>query len=177
MSKKNKKTTEALESAVGKSSKSNKGLNLGLLLELGGVVLGSTRTRRENEFGVGNFALDYRKFGLGLATLVGQKTLQGFGNKRKNGQLKKALAGGLISPEQFAKGELPEKTKAKKGSAGRNLLVGGLVGASVYLLALPPEQRERFFKQVDTVLRQVISLAEEIQGKPYSQNYEPEKKA
>lgn len=153
-----------------------KGFNLGLLLELGGVVLGSTRTRKENEAGIGNFALDYRKLGLGLATLGGQKSFQLIANKNKIGQLRKALKTGLITPEQFEKGDLPKQAR-KKNQGGRNFLLGSMAGATLYVLALPAEQREQLFKQLDSLLKQAITLADEIQGKPYSQNFEPEAKA
>lgn len=155
------------------------GISFSTLFEVAGVVLNSTRNKEPNQEGKAGLAVDPQKLALGLAGIAGQQVLKGFARRQTRKRLKKELDAGLISAEDFKAGRSAAEVKKdrKKSSLFRpGLVLGALVGGGLYLLSIPAEQREKLFKQVEQILAQVIGIVNEIQGKPYSQDYE-EKKA
>lgn len=155
-------------------AKSDKGLDLGLVIKLAGVILNSTRNKQPEANGQGGgMTVDWRGLAWGLAGIGGQQLFGWFGQRRQNRQLQKQLAAGLITPEDVAEGRLnPDATK--KGNAfGPGALVGAVVGAALYIMAMSPEQRNAFFKQLDQAATQLSGFINELQGKPYSNDYEP----
>ncbi len=147
------------------------GLDLGLLLELVGVVVNSTK----NKDGQKGINIDTKKLAWGVAGIAGQQTLKGMGNWRQRRQLRKELKSGLIDLEDYQAGRSAASKKLKKNRLGPGMLVGSAIGGAVYLLSMPPEDRTRFFKQLDEALSQVAGLVNELQGKPYSKDFEEKK--
>ena len=152
------------------------GISFSTLFEVAGVVLNSTRAKEPDSEGKPGLAVDPQKLALGLAGIAGQQVLKGFARRRARKRLKKELDAGLISLEDFKAGRTAAEVKQarKKTSLFKpGLLLGAAVGAGLYLMSLSPDQREKLFKQVEQMVAQVIGIINEIQGKPYSQDYEP----
>ncbi len=152
------------------------GISFSTLFEVAGVVLNSTRTKDADKNGKSGLAVDPQKLALGMAGIAGQQVLKGFARRQAGKRLKKELAAGLISAEDFKAGRTSAEVRHKKSRLRPGLLVGAIVGAGLYLLSLSPEDRGKLFKQVEQGLAQIIGIVNEIQGKPYSQDFE-EKKA
>lgn len=154
--------------------KNKGGLDLGLILELVGVVVNSTRNREGDK--AGGIGIDTKKLAWGVAGIAGQQALKGAGQWRKQRQLQKELKGGLIDLDDFKDGRLAADKKAdKKGGLGPGVLAGSAIGGALYLLSMSPEDRTRFFKQLDGAISQVAGLVNELQGKPYTPDYEAKK--
>lgn len=154
------------------------GISFSTLFEVAGVVLNSTKAKEPGGDGKSGLAVDPQKLALGLAGIAGQQVLKGFARRQARKRLKKELDKGLISLEDFKAGRsAAEVKKARKRTSlfRPGLIIGAVVGAGVYLLSLSPDQRDKLFKQVEQVLAQGIGIVNEIQGKPYSQDYEPPK--
>jgi hypothetical protein len=153
------------------------GISFSTLFEVAGVVLNSTRSKEPDQEGKAGLAVDPQKLALGLAGIAGQQVLTAFARRQSQKRLSKELAAGLISVEDFKAGRTAAevKRKSKKGLFRPALLLGVAVGAGLYLMSLSTEQREKLFKQLEQGLAQVIGLINEIQGKPYSQDYEDKK--
>lgn len=150
-------------------------LSLDLLLEVGGVVLASTKNKKPDEPGlnVAGFGVDYTKLGTGMATVAAKRVFGAWQAGRKEARIKKAFANGLISREIYDQGELPTEFQSKRGRRGLGIvLIGAIVGAAFYVMSLTPEQRTKLFRQIDELVGGVMSFANELQGKPYSQDYE-----
>ncbi len=73
-----------------------------------------------------------------------------------------------ISLEDLKAGIQPKR----KGGLSPVLLLGTVVGGAVYLFTMNEEQRKAFFQQVDQLAGQAVAFVNELQGKPYSQDYE-----
>ncbi len=149
------------------------GLSLGTIFEIVMVVLNSTKNKEPGKDGKGGgMTIDQSKLGWGLAGIAGQQSFKWFLGRREKKQLEREYASGLINLDDFKVGKRAEKAKKKSSRFGVGLVVGSLVGAATYLMALPPEQRTRFFQQLDRLVTQVVGFVNELQGKPYSQDYE-----
>lgn len=149
------------------------GISFSTLFEVAGVVLNSTRTKEGSKDGKAGLAIDPQKLAMGMAGIAGQQVLKSFAQRQAKKRLRKELDAGLISLEDFKAGRSAADVRKKKGGLFKpGLLIGALVGAGIYLLTLSPEQREKLFKQIEETLAQVIGFVNEIQGKPYSQDFE-----
>ncbi len=152
------------------------GLSFSTLFEVAGVVLNSTRTKDADKNGKTGLSVDPQKLVMGLAGIAGQQVLKVFAQRQTRKRLKKELEAGLISVEDFKAGrsaaEVKRTQKKKSGLFRPGLIIGAIVGGGLYLLTLSPGQREKLFKQVKQMLTQVIGIVNEIQGKPYSQDFE-----
>jgi hypothetical protein len=148
------------------------GISFSTLFEVAGVVLNSTRTKEPGKDGKAGLAVDPQKLALGMAGIAGQEVLKSFARRQARKRLKKELDAGLISVEDFKAGRTAKEVKRKKSLLRPGLFFGIIVGAGLYLLSLSAEQREKLFKQVEQGLAQVIGIVNEIQGKPYSQDFE-----
>lgn len=154
------------------------GISFSTLFEVAGVVMNSTRTKEAGKDGKPGLSFDPQKLALGLAGIAGQQVLKGFGRRQARKRLKKELDAGLISLEDFKAGRTSAEVKKAKKKASLfqpGLILGALIGAGVYLFSMPAEQREKLFKQVEATVVQVLGIVNEIQGKPYSQDYEEKK--
>ena len=147
------------------------GIDLSLILELVGVVMSSTK-KGEGQAG---FAIDPKKLAFGVAGLAGQQGIQRFGKLRKRRQLTKELKAGLIDVSDFKAGRSAAEKKNKKNRFGPGVLVGSAIGGAVYLLSMSPEDRTHFFQQLDEAFSQAAGFINELQGKPYSTDYETPK--
>ena len=150
------------------------GISFSTLFEVAGVVLNSTRTKDPDKTGKAGLAVDPQKLALGLAGIAGQQVLKGFARRQSRKRLKKELDAGLISVEDFKAGRTAAEVRKtrKKGLFRPALVLGLIAGAGLYVFSLSTEQREKLFKQIEQGLAQVIGIVNEIQGKPYSQDYE-----
>ncbi|MDB5080326.1 MAG: hypothetical protein JWP00_2250 [Chloroflexi bacterium] len=153
------------------------GISFSTLFEVAGVVLNSTKTKQPDKDGKAGLAVDPQKLALGMAGIAGQQVLKGFAQRQARKRLRKELAAGLISAEDFKAGRSAAdiRRKNKKGFLRPGLLLGALVGGALYLLSLSPEDREKLFKQVEQGLAQIVGILNEIQGKPYSDDFEDKK--
>jgi hypothetical protein len=155
------------------------GISFSTIFEVAGVVLNSTRTKDPDKSGKAGLAVDPQKLAMGLAGIAGQQVLKGFARRQTRKRLKKELDAGLISVDDFKAGRSAaevKRTRKNKTSFFRpGLIIGAIVGGGLYLLSLSPDQREKLFKQVEQMLAQVIGIINEIQGKPYSQDFEEKK--
>ncbi len=155
-----------------KSDKKSEGMGLGTALEVAMVILNSTKNKEPGPDGKGGgMALDSGKLAWGMSGIAGQQILKEFSRRRDRKQLRREFQAGLISEEDFKAGRHPNTLK-KKNRFGVGMLAGMAVGGTTYILAMPPEQRARFFKQIDKAVNQVTGFVNELQGKPYSQDYE-----
>ena len=150
------------------------GISFSTLFEVAGVVLNSTRTKEPGKDGKAGLAVDPQKLAMGVAGIAGQQVLKTLARRQARKRLKKELDAGLISLDDFKAGRsAADIRKKKKGGLFKpGLIIGAIVGAGVYLLSLSPEQRDKLFKQLEETLAQVIGFVNEIQGKPYSQDFE-----
>lgn len=151
------------------------GIGFSTLFEVAGVVLNSTRSKETDENGKAGLAVDPQKLALGLAGIAGQQVLTAFARRQARKRLSKELAAGLISVEDFKAGRTAAEVRHKMSVFRPALLLGAVVGAGLYLMSLSTEQREKLFKQIEQGVAQAIGLINEIQGKPYSQDFEDKK--
>lgn len=141
-----------------------------MLIELAGAVLASSK-RGENN----NFSVDFKKLGWSLAAIAGQKGLGQIGEWRLQRKVKSDLLAGRLTPDDVREGRLI--SNAKPGPRyGGGMVVGLIVGTVVYVLSLTSEQRANLFKQIDTFINWINDFTAELQGKPYSDDYESQDK-
>ncbi len=158
-------------------AKSGGGINLGLLIEVGGVVANSLRSREEGKpggIGVGNYVVDLQKLGLGVAGLGGQQVFRALRGRREKRELEQELQAGMITPEDFEEGRHAAKPR-KERRFGTGLVLGAISGGTIYILSLSAEEREKLFKGIDGAINSAVGLVNELQGKPYSPDFEPKK--
>lgn len=150
------------------------GFGLGTAIEIVMVIINSTKNKEPGTDGKGGgLTLDKNKLAWGLSGIAGQQALKSFSRRRERKQLAQEYEAGLISEADFKAGRRASQVKKKKNRFGTGLLAGLAVGGVTYILAMPPEQRARFFKQIDQIVNQVSGIIGELQGKPYSEDYEP----
>jgi hypothetical protein len=150
------------------------GFGLGTAIEVVMVIINSTKNKEPGADGKGGgLALDKNKLAWGLSGIAGQQVIKGFARRRERKELAREYAAGLISEADFKAGRRSKQVKRKKNRFGVGMLAGMAVGGTAYILAMPPEQRARLFKQLDQTATQIIGLVGELQGKPYSDDYEP----
>ncbi|HEX2914400.1 MAG TPA: hypothetical protein VH186_26610 [Chloroflexia bacterium] len=154
-------------------AKSSKGLDLGLLIEIAGVVLNSTRNKESKEGQPGGMGIDSKKLAWGLAGVAGQQALKSYSQQRENKRIQKMIASGEIDLDDITKGGKIQKRKKKGGLFRRGLILGLIGGAVAYVLTLPEEKRAELFKQIEQLVSQAMGFVNELQGKPYSKDYEP----
>lgn len=149
------------------------GFGLGTAIEVAMVILNSTKSKEPSADGKGGgMTLDKNKLAWGLSGIAGQQVLKGFSRRRDRKQLAREYAAGLINESDFKAGRRASQVKKKKSRFGVGMLAGMAVGGTTYILAMPPEQRDRFFKQLDHTVAQITGFVNELQGKPYSEDYE-----
>jgi hypothetical protein len=136
------------------------GLDIGAIIDLVNGVMGATKPKQDGEEGT---QIDVQKLGLVVLTFAGRQGLSWFLRQRRQKQEAKLLSKGI-------KPEARSKKKGNKFVPG--LVIGGALGLIGYLLVMKPEDRENLFKNIDKTVDEVVSLVNEIQGKPYTSNYE-----
>jgi len=150
------------------------GFGLGTAIEVAMVIINSTKNKEPGASGKGGLALDTNKLAWGLSGIAGQQVIKSFGRRRDRKELQREYAAGLISEADFKAGRRASQVKKKrKNRFGAGMLAGMAVGGTAYVLAMPPEQRARLFKQIDQTVSQITGIVGELQGKPYSEDYEP----
>ncbi|MEI6042840.1 MAG: hypothetical protein WCS37_00490 [Chloroflexota bacterium] len=138
------------------------GLDFGALLDLVNGIIEATKPKDEGE-GQGSLQIDYKKIGLVLLTFAGKQGMSWFLTNRRQKKEARLLARG-IRPDS--------RRKKRGGKLLRGLVVSSGLGLVGYLLVMKPEEREILFKNINKVVDETLSLVNEVQGKPYSNNYE-----
>jgi hypothetical protein len=168
------KVVETAENPEASKDQKKGGLGLGPIIEVAMVIANSTKPKEPGPDGTGGgLTLDKNKLIWGLTGFAGKQVFKSVVSQRDRKQLKAELDAGLISPEDFEEGRHAPKPKKKSSQFGLAMLIGMVVGAVGYLLAMPSDQRARFFQQIDQAVNQIVGFVNELQGKPYSQDYEP----
>ncbi len=144
------------------------GLDLGTIIELAN---GLASTFKKGENGQSSMAIDPQKLGMVMVSFAGRQVMARLMARRQRqaAELDEAIAylrqRAGIKPPKRKIGVLP-------------LLVGGLgLGGAIYVALLKPEERTQLFKYLDGLANEISGLIGEIQGKPYSSDYEPKDRA
>ncbi len=149
-------------------------IGLGTLLEVGLVIANSTKNKPSQPDGTGGgWTLDVKKLSWGLVGIVAQQVISGFTRRQKLKTLNKDLTAGLITEEDYKAGRRADSSPQKKSRFGLGLLIGAATGGVSYLLAMTPEERSQFFKRLEKATGGLTGIFNDLQGKPYSEDYEP----
>ncbi len=135
------------------------GLDFAAIMDLVNGIMGATRPKEDGE----GSQIDTQKVAMVVLTFAGRQGLSWVLNQRRQKREVKMLAKGIKPGSE---------TKKKGNKFGPVLLVGAGLGLAGYLLIMKPEDREALFKQVDKTINDVTGLVNELQGKPYSNDYE-----
>lgn len=143
------------------------GLDLGALIELVSGVVDSVRQREDGQKG---FTVDYQKLSRTVAGVAGRQAVSWVLSRRERRRSAYDEAVAILRE----RANLPQRVKKpkKKSRLLPSLAVGTVLGVAGYLLVMKPEERQALFNTIDHYLDQAIGLANEIQGKPYSRDYE-----
>lgn len=134
-------------------------MELGDIIELVTGIMSATKPKEG-----GGFDIDRGKLAMLGATFAGQQLMSRWQKRNTQKTLRRAEQLGITTKDL-------EKLKKKKGHLGRNLSIGAVMGVAGYLLVMKPEERSELFKNIDTVINEVTSLINELQGKPSDQNF------
>lgn len=143
------------------------GLDLGALIELVSGIVDSVKQREDGQKG---FSVDYQKLSRSVAALAGRQALGWILSRRESRRNAYDEALDILR----TRANIPQRVKQpkKKSRILPTLIIGALLSLAGYLLVMKPEQRQALFNTIDHYLDQAIGLANEIQGKPYSRDYE-----
>jgi|GEM_PF-1896746 len=138
-------------------------LDLGTIFEL---INGVASSVKRGENGKTDLGIDPQKLGMVLASFAGRQVVAQVMNRRqrKTSEMEQAMA--------YLRDKAGIKPAKKKIGALPFLIFGAVGSLVVYVVTLKPEERAQLFKNVDRLINQVGGLANEIQGRPYTADYE-----
>ncbi len=138
-------------------------LDLGTIFEL---VNGVASSVKRGANGKTDFAIDPQKLGMVLASFAGRQVMSQIMNRRnrKTSQMEQAV--------NYLRDKAGVKPPKKKARTLPFLIFGAVSGLAVYIATLKPEERALLFKNLDHLITEIGGFANEIQGKPYTADYE-----
>ena len=139
------------------------GLDFGTIMEIASGVINSLKPQEE---GKKSIAFDSRKLAFGLGS-IGLRFIFGevmSRKQRKAEEMEKAL--------DYLREQAGIKKKRSGPSAAVFFVVGLVLSSGITFLRLSSEERSQLIKGVDYLVNEGIALANEIQGRPYTSDYE-----
>lgn len=130
------------------------------------LINGVASSVKRGPNGKTDLGIDPQKLGMVLASFAGRQVMAQVMNRRqrKTSEMEQALA--------YLREKAGIKPAKKKIGTLPFLIVGAVGGLAVYIATLKPEERAQLFKSLDHLINQVGGLANEIQGRPYTADYE-----
>jgi hypothetical protein len=142
-------------------------LDIGTIIEL---VTGGMSHVKQKEGDQKGVEVDFQQLSLLAGKVLGRRAIAYFMERREDKRTEWDEAINILR----RRSNLPpvERKKKKSSKFGTVVVILGAAAGAVYLLVMKPEERAALFQKIDGMINQVSGLVNELQGKPYSNDFE-----